>query len=130
TRLACADGRTEIHQRLRIDANVVLGKQALREPPELRFDFTLPWPAIDAVAAREHALDVAVKNGSAAAEGERRDRRRARAPDAGKLLDLAYRIRECAAASGNDPSSGPMQPARARVAAEAAPAPPHPALLR
>src|SRR5205807_8765632 len=90
TRRPCADGRAEIHQRLRIDANVVLGKQALCEAPQLRFDFTLPWPAFDAVAAREHALDVAVKNGSAAPEGARRHRRGARAPDAGKLIELAY----------------------------------------
>src|SRR2546422_705701 len=81
-RLPCADGRAEIHQRLRVDADVVLGKQALCEPPQLHFDVTLPRPAFDAVAAREHALDVAVENRSAAAEGERGDRRGARAPDA------------------------------------------------
>src|SRR5438445_1308212 len=130
TRLPYADGRAEIHQRLRVDANVVLGKQALRKPPQLRFYFTLPRPAFDAVAAGEHALDVAVENRSAAAEGERRDRRGARAPDAGNLLDLVYRIRESAAVFGDDLSSGPMQVARAGVVAEAAPEPQHLVLVR
>src|SRR5229473_800931 len=130
TRLPYADGRAEIHQRLRIDANVVLGKQAFCEPPQLRFDFTLAWPAFDAVAAREHALDVAVKNRGAAAEGERRDRRGGRAPDAGNLLGLVCRIRESAAVFGNDFSSGPMQVARAGVVAEAAPEPQHLVLVR
>src|SRR3989441_2359323 len=130
TRLPCADGRAEIHQRLRVDADVVLGKQALCEPPQLRFDFTLPGPAFDAVAACEHALDVAVENRSAAAEGERRDRRGARAPDARNLLDLVYRIRESAAVLGDELSSGPMQVARAGIVAEAAPEPQHLVLVR
>src|SRR5439155_21047349 len=97
---------------------------------QLRFDFTLPGPAFDAVAAREHALDVAVENRSAATEGERRDRRGARAPDARNLLDLVYRIRESAAVLGDELSSGPMQVARAGVVAEAAPEPQHLVLVR
>src|SRR5947208_282596 len=89
-----------------------------------------PGPAFDAVAAREHALDVAVENRSAAAEGERRDRRGARAPDARNLLDLVYRIRESAAVLGDELSGGAMQVARAGVVAEAAPEPQHLVLVR
>ncbi len=89
-----ADGRAQIHQRLRVRGHVARGQQRFGDAPEFRLDLRRAGKAVDAAMAGEHALDVAVENRRALTERERGDRRRGRAPDARQRRDGVERLAE------------------------------------
>ena len=67
---AQANRRTKIHQALRVGLDTALGKQGIGKLPHRFLDRCRAGEAVDAKTARQNALDVAIENRRAGAEGE------------------------------------------------------------
>ncbi len=116
-----ADGGAEVHQRLREIAGARVGHERMRQPLNLRLgrrQFLL-----DREQPRHHPLDIAVDRHRAGIEGDRRNRRRGVAPDAGQRDQLSLGAGKAAAFRHRDRAG--MQVARPRVVAEPGPEPQH-----
>ncbi|SOZ15051.1 conserved hypothetical protein [Cupriavidus taiwanensis] len=124
---ARAHRRAQIHQPLRIGDHVVglpragRGQGQFRKLPHARFHRALARMAMDAEAAREHALDVAVQDWRAHPRAEGGDGRRGGAADA-RQRDQHRGIRgEAAAVLADHLHGAAVQVARARVIAQPGP---------
>ena len=124
-----ADAGAQVHQSLRVGGHaagqVVLGQQAFGPRPQRALVAGFAQVVVDAEGARQHALDVAVQDGGALAEAERRDGRRRRAADARQRGQLGRRARKRAAKARHHLTRAAVQVARTRVIAQPAPQPQH-----
>ncbi len=81
----------------------------------------LAGPALYPVEARQHALDVAVEDGGALAQGDAGDGPGGGAADAGQLFQALDRVRKLSTEFEGHHFRGPVQVARPGVVAKAGP---------
>jgi len=122
---ARAHGRTEVHQPLRVRADVARRQFALGERPERSLGARSPRIPVDSREATQHPLDVAVQDRGPGAERERRDRAGGRTADPGQRGERLDATREFATEGFGDTASAGVQVARPAVVAQAAPGAQH-----
>ena len=120
-----ADHRPQVHQSLRVVDQVrrrgALGRQrGFGMRPEPRQRCAAGGVALHGKHPAQHALHVAIQNGSPLAEGKHRNGRCCRAPHTGQGLQLLSRLRKDAARIGHL-ACRRMQVARATVVAQTRP---------
>ena len=114
-----ADEGAELHYGLVVPAGIARGDERPRERADPRDSRGRLRVEPQAVEAAEDAHDVAVHDGLGDVERDRGDRRRRVGADARERAQALERARE--RARGRDRPGGPVEIARARVVAEAAP---------
>ncbi len=113
--------RAEIHDRLAVVGQPVVGKVLLRQLPEDFFDRRAAWPAIDAVVATQGPLDVAVEDGEALSVRLGKDRAGRAAADAGKRGQRVELVGQLPVMPGDADSRRGVQVAGAGVVTESCP---------
>ena len=122
---AGADERAKIHHALGIGLDIPRWQKGFRPLPQFGFDFPVARPARHPAVARQHAFDVAVENGTALAERERRHRSRSRATYSRKPFDGIGIDGKFALMQVGDGACGSVQIAGAAVVSQPAPVAQH-----
>src|SRR4029453_5044078 len=111
----------EIHQRLRVRLDVLVGKQRFGATPERALDLGVARKTGDPGVSPQDAFDVAGQDRATGAEGKRGDRRGGRAADARQVSDCDGIARENTAVLGDERLRRAMEQVRAAVVPESAP---------
>ena len=116
-----AEGGAQVHDRLGVVGDPVGRGVGLGEGPEAPLRGAGARPSVHAVVAGEHALDVAVQDRVALAEGQGEDGGRRGPPHAGQGGQRGRIPGQLAPVEVADAGGGPVQVSRPRVVAEPAP---------
>ena len=124
---AAANGGAQVHQPLGVGGHIGGGwrQQLFGVPPQLALEGFVGRVAVEGEQAAQHAFDVAVEYGFAAAEGEGGNGGGGAAADAGEFFQFAAFGGETAAKVAADLRRGFVQVAGAAVVTQSGPQPQH-----